>query len=297
MAEQLLQQMSLNGCKLSMMIQAIIFALHHHSLELAIRSQLWYQRHCKLLVVKETKLSSFLEQVTSALIMVDKRKPGRPSLDKPRTPTISAKNVCEQLPLTAGVRLDHRHQWGARQTYKMPKCKEKSFVYCRKCQVHLCLNTTRNCFDEVHTRATLILKVTQMMIFPICIYIGFYYPDPLDTSIDLQQSKMLTPQKNTTPHSSFMFQAFYFRTRTTLDIGTSPFKSPLKSSTPKNCEMSTSPLVKGEETFILSQSIMQPLSTIEDKLSTHLVKRKLNTGTDADKPTLMIKNKRSASLF
>ncbi|GFO28211.1 hypothetical protein PoB_005471600 [Plakobranchus ocellatus] len=131
------------------------------------------------------------------------------------------------------------------------------------------------------------------------LYRDFHTPDPLDTSIDLEQSKILTPQNNTIPHSSFMSQEPYFRTKTTVDIGTSPFKSPLKSSTPKKCEMSTSPLVKGEETFIhsLSQSIMQPLSTTEDKLTTHLVKRKLNTGTDADKSTLMIKNKRSASLF
>ena len=133
-----------------------IYIFYHSINMVLVTSWLWYRRHCKLLDETEMKLSSFLDQVASALILVDKKKPGRPSLESPNPTTGSAKSACEQLP-TVDVRLDgidHRPLWGGRQTCKKPTCKEKSFVYCSKCKVHLCLNKSRNCFDDVHTKAT-----------------------------------------------------------------------------------------------------------------------------------------------
>ena len=55
------------------------------------------------------------------------------------------------------ARLDSIEHWpevqrNLRLPCKNGKCSMKSNVYCSKCQVHLCLNTTRNCFKDYHCK-------------------------------------------------------------------------------------------------------------------------------------------------
>lgn len=40
----------------------------------------------------------------------------------------------------------------SRQRCKVPECKSLTYIACRKCQVGLCLNKDRNCFEVFHTR-------------------------------------------------------------------------------------------------------------------------------------------------
>ena len=55
------------------------------------------------------------------------------------------------------TRLDGIEHWpevqqNVRLRCKNDKCSMKSNVSCTKCQVHLCLNVTRNCFKDYHCK-------------------------------------------------------------------------------------------------------------------------------------------------
>lgn len=53
------------------------------------------------------------------------------------------------------VRKDKFAHWPApcdRQRCKLPGCKKKSTIKCQKCDVHLCLNKSSNCFYDFHTK-------------------------------------------------------------------------------------------------------------------------------------------------
>ncbi|CAF1417752.1 unnamed protein product [Rotaria sordida] len=55
------------------------------------------------------------------------------------------------------VRLDGIEHWpevqrNIRLRCKNDRCSMKSNIYCTKCQVHLCLNVTRNCFKDYHSK-------------------------------------------------------------------------------------------------------------------------------------------------
>lgn len=112
---------------------------------------LWYKRHCRLLVQKPMKLSTFQTMVADSLVNI-KRPIGRPSVASPTTPP-----TCRviQRPPVSDVRYDgtdHLPEWGTRGRCKNSDCWSLSFIKCVKCDVFLCLNKDRNCFFSFHKK-------------------------------------------------------------------------------------------------------------------------------------------------
>ncbi|KAL4104266.1 hypothetical protein QTP88_019575 [Uroleucon formosanum] len=85
-----------------------------------------------------------------------KRK-GRPTAEENRTQGLIDKKKrgpCTELP-AEDVRLDgmdHYPFHDKRSRCKYPTCNNKTFFYCTKCQLPLCINDKRNCFLLFHTQ-------------------------------------------------------------------------------------------------------------------------------------------------
>lgn len=64
------------------------------------------------------------------------------------------KDETQEGPVDEKTRYDRRDHLPAcseiQLKCELEKCDSKSFVYCFKCKVHLCLNEERNCFNEYH---------------------------------------------------------------------------------------------------------------------------------------------------
>lgn len=142
--------------------------IFYHTINMAIvTAWLLYRRHCGLFneraiadaqlgqdktpeKIKAPKLSDFISDVADALVRVE-RRPGRPSLEEAQQ---HQQQPAEVRP-SRDVRLDCVNHWpdySTRQLCKLKECKQKTFIRCAKCAVHLCLNKERNCFLRYHTK-------------------------------------------------------------------------------------------------------------------------------------------------
>ncbi|KAL3187008.1 hypothetical protein MRX96_026102 [Rhipicephalus microplus] len=110
-------------------------------------------RHCLQLKVKYTNLRHFQASVAEGLIAAGKRPVGRLSLSQQQA---TKKRKAAVKPPESNVHLDvvsHMPIWSSSRL----RCKSCpwqkhsfSFVYCVKCEVHLCFNKDRNCFATYH---------------------------------------------------------------------------------------------------------------------------------------------------
>lgn len=70
-------------------------------------------------------------------------------------------------PDTAQDRFDKFDHWPffddkpSRSLCKIKDCQNRTHVFCQKCQVHLCLNQTRNCFYQFHQRNIGLLHIRK----------------------------------------------------------------------------------------------------------------------------------------
>ncbi|KAL3202109.1 hypothetical protein MRX96_042682 [Rhipicephalus microplus] len=94
-----------------------------------------------------TSLRKFLSELETSLILLNKRPPGRPSIQN----VTPFKIVCLNVP--RDVRRDSKEHWPTWNT-KQNRCKAcpggYTYVLCAKCMVMLCFNKDRNCFVSFH---------------------------------------------------------------------------------------------------------------------------------------------------
>lgn len=66
-------------------------------------------------------------------------------------------------------RFDEKNHWAffddkpSRSLCKIKDCHNLTHVFCQKCQVHLCLNQTRNCFHRFHRRDLDLLQIRKKL--------------------------------------------------------------------------------------------------------------------------------------
>lgn len=114
-----------------------------------------YRRNLKLIQpnAKHMPLKKFQAEVASSLIQAEKRKIGRPSLDQLIVPPPKKVAAVQSNP-TQDVRRDKVNHMPA-YTEKRQRCKQCkigfSYIQCQKCNVWLCLQRERNCFNDFHT--------------------------------------------------------------------------------------------------------------------------------------------------
>ncbi|XP_040072993.1 piggyBac transposable element-derived protein 2-like [Ixodes scapularis] len=111
-----------------------------------------------ILPTKQLDLLDFTLGVIKALSAAESkpvsRKRGRPS-DSPLQP--SKRLSCAENRPVQDVRFDQMSHWpvhedSREQRCKMERCTGKTRVMCDKCNVHLCLTKSRNCFKAFHLR-------------------------------------------------------------------------------------------------------------------------------------------------
>ncbi|XP_049269151.1 piggyBac transposable element-derived protein 3-like isoform X2 [Rhipicephalus sanguineus] len=94
-----------------------------------------------------TPLREFLSELATSLILLNKRPPGRPSVQN----VTPLKKVCLNVP--RDVRRDSKEHWPT-WNERRNRCKAcpggYTYVSCSKCKVMLCLNKDRNCFVSFH---------------------------------------------------------------------------------------------------------------------------------------------------
>ena len=121
--------------------------IFYHSLTIAlVNAWFVYKRDCKELRGKKIlPLRKFQAHVATALCKSGKTSRGRPSSHAPKK-----RKVHTNIRPIDDVRFDHFPAYES----KSQRCKNCphgfAFVKCAKCQVHLCLDKTRNCFGNYH---------------------------------------------------------------------------------------------------------------------------------------------------
>lgn len=140
-----------------------------HFFDLAIcNSWIQYKKHAEILKIPKKKIMDSMDfrmDIAESLIRVNKpstpnRKRGRPSAQAEPVPeeTYTKRNVVDSAPPNIDVRLDgtyHRALVDERKyatKCKHPTCKRRTHTFCSKCNLHLCLDRTSNCFDKYHTK-------------------------------------------------------------------------------------------------------------------------------------------------
>ncbi|XP_049945878.1 piggyBac transposable element-derived protein 3-like isoform X1 [Schistocerca serialis cubense] len=129
-----------------------------HAVDLAcVNSWLEYKRNTESLGEKETMdLLHFKMRIGEALVKMGtstKVKRGRPSSD---LQDIKAKRARTEIRPAPEIRNDLTghfpgyHDNTEASRCKMPSCKNKTHVFCEKCNVHLCFVKGRNCFKMFH---------------------------------------------------------------------------------------------------------------------------------------------------
>lgn len=137
-----------------------------------IRSKKWYHRiffHLIDMITvnawllwrrntgKEMQLKYFKAQVADCLCKEGNciiRKRGRSSMNvEAELKNKTKKHAAAALPIeeVRHDRHDHMPLWmETRQRCKFPKCSGFTFIYCAKCQVALCFNKNKDCFNRFH---------------------------------------------------------------------------------------------------------------------------------------------------
>lgn len=128
---------------------------------------LTYKRDCKLLGIPDSKRKDLLAfrlelcdlLVESTVVLQKANKRGRPSLHPPTDdePPAPPKRGTFEIQPSKQRRLDgtdHLPQFDEKKEATRCKLciKQRSHVYCEKCNVHLCLQKSRNCFYDYHTK-------------------------------------------------------------------------------------------------------------------------------------------------
>lgn len=142
-----------------------------HAFDIALcNSWIQYKKDADYMSIPKNKvmdLMKFREEVAEGLIKYKKpptpKRKGRPPAssneeEPEKTETVKRKNVDSCVPGDA-VRLDGFHHFPIFDDRKYAtKCKNKlctnrrTHIYCSKCEVHLCLDKTSNCFKQFHTK-------------------------------------------------------------------------------------------------------------------------------------------------
>lgn len=120
-----------------------------------VNAWLLYKRHCKATDTrKPLSLLSFRMHVAEALGLRNANKQKRQSCSEDEaSPNQNAKHPRMQKPVD-DVRYDGVQHWpiiGKKRQRRRSCSKGFSFHYCSKCNVHLCLIPSRNCFMAFHT--------------------------------------------------------------------------------------------------------------------------------------------------
>lgn len=111
--------------------------------------------------VRQYDLVGFKTEIAMSLIRQNKdtaKRRERPSsgTDSIETEIVAKKRRGSAAPTPAkDMRKDKYAHWpqpSDRQRCKLPGCKKKSTMKCKKCDVHLCLNKSSNCFYDFHTK-------------------------------------------------------------------------------------------------------------------------------------------------
>ena len=116
----------------------------------------------KVAYAHQTSLCEFKLVLSDSLMMTNKdvvqRKRGRPSEDSLQRQFDKKKKVGHATkPLVAmDIRKDGKGHWPSfhekRGTCKYPGCNAKKYMYCMKCEVHLCCDRENNCFYKFHVQ-------------------------------------------------------------------------------------------------------------------------------------------------
>ena len=118
---------------------------------MVVNAWLRYRSHAQVLKVRPMRLAEFQGRLATQLVS-PKAPVGRPRILSP-APRLS--RVHHRSAPPREVRLDgHNHlpEWSqSRERCKAEDCSALSYVKCAKCNKHLCLNKSRNCFASFHT--------------------------------------------------------------------------------------------------------------------------------------------------
>lgn len=138
-----------------------------HAVDIAkVNAWLLYRRYCNQLNIPERKQMSLLVctgKISDALIKAGKPSPARRSAGRPAKRTGEERDDATpkrgRTPKTripdADSRYDEYSHWPEHRE-KKNKCWLCKIgfnrVYCQKCELCLCLTSTKNCFTEFHTK-------------------------------------------------------------------------------------------------------------------------------------------------
>ena len=100
---------------------------------------------------KFMQFKRFLADIAGSLVNTMKRPVGRPSLDAVEPPTKALRVQGNPTQDTRKDGVDHMPQWNEKRQ-RCLNCKTGfSYISCMKCNIWLCLNKDRNCFENYHT--------------------------------------------------------------------------------------------------------------------------------------------------
>ncbi|XP_068082072.1 piggyBac transposable element-derived protein 3-like [Anabrus simplex] len=136
-----------------------------HAVDFAVvNSWLEYRRDAQKAGILTKDILDLLEfrlQVAEAFVKVGKpcrgTKRGRPSTSPDYSPLSTKQQRKERRPLreVQTDTVDHLPEHDCKKEptrCKQVKCTQRSHIFCRKCEVHLCINRNRNCFALFHKR-------------------------------------------------------------------------------------------------------------------------------------------------
>ena len=160
-----LQDQTISLYRMSYRLKKYYHRIIFHLFDMAIvNSWLLYRRDAVKLKISKSKqmgLSEFKTQIAFLLIKSGKEifeKRGRPSFGSVEVEYKKKKrtgNASVPIP-KKNIRLDKVGHFSAcsdkRMTCKLPGCNGKIFMYCMKCDVHLCCSKTKNCFYIFHNK-------------------------------------------------------------------------------------------------------------------------------------------------
>lgn len=120
------------------------------------------QRKANVPKEKINDLLKFRMELTYSIIKVGnptcQSQRGRPKATKPEVVSRRNPSASHEVRPSKDIRLDkfdhvphHDHKTKPTRCKNNIKCSGRTFLYCKKCNVHLCINKTKNCFAEFHS--------------------------------------------------------------------------------------------------------------------------------------------------